>query len=312
MSSLSQRHVSKDPLSSGHAKDGLRPTVDGGPPLLTVSWAELPEWMRDNEYILTGYRRELKSWRGCAGSVFGYLHNETVNIHSHLGAAFLFVGFLATFDSTYFRAHASVTWVDRAVFAIFLSSAVFCLLSSAFYHMSSAHSEPIAAQCHAFDYSGIIVLTVGSFYPCIYYGFYCDQFYKVAYLSLITASGLGAAYIVLDPDYARPSHRGARTTVFIALGLSGVLPVSHALVSHGFYTLCQEMGFQWLLASGALYIIGALLYANRFPERLAPGKFDIWFASHQIFHVFVVLAALAHYVCILTAFDHWHSRRSIC
>lgn len=48
--------------------------------------------------------------------------------------------------------------------------------------------------------------------------------------------------------------------------------------------------------------------ANRIPERLSPGKFDYFFASHQIFHVCVVLAALSHYVCILTAFEHWHAQ----
>ena len=48
--------------------------------------------------------------------------------------------------------------------------------------------------------------------------------------------------------------------------------------------------------------------ANRIPERLWPGKFDYFFASHQIFHVCVVLAALSHYVCVLTAFEHWHAQ----
>lgn len=70
---------------------------------------------------------------------------------------------------------------------------------------------------------------------------------------------IGAAYIVLNPEYRKPSHRGARTRVFIALGSSGVIPVLHGLVSHGFQKLCVEMGFAWLLVSGALYIVGALL-----------------------------------------------------
>lgn len=69
----------------------------------------------------------------------------------------------------------------------------------------------------------------------------------------------GAAYIVLNPEYAKPTHRGARTQVFIGLGLSAVFPVSHLIVSHGIYKLMGEMGFGWLLASGGLYIGGALL-----------------------------------------------------
>ena len=69
----------------------------------------------------------------------------------------------------------------------------------------------------------------------------------------------GAGYIVLNPEYRKPTHRGARTKVFILLGLCGVGPTLHGLVTHGFYTLCVEMGFAWLLLSAACYITGALL-----------------------------------------------------
>jgi len=43
-------------------------------------------------------------------------------------------------------------------------------------------------------------------------------------------------------------------------------------------------------------------YLARIPERLAPGLFDIWFQSHQLFHVFVVAAACVHYygICVLS------------
>jgi adiponectin receptor len=68
-----------------------------------------------------------------------------------------------------------------------------------------------------------------------------------------------AAYIVLDPEYAQPSHRHARTNVFIALGLGGAAPVLHGLVSHGYRKLCYEMGFVFLVLSGVMYIFGALM-----------------------------------------------------
>jgi adiponectin receptor len=68
-----------------------------------------------------------------------------------------------------------------------------------------------------------------------------------------------AAYIVLNPEYAKPTHRGARTMVFIGLGLGAVVPVTHLFLTHGFNKLVAEMGVNWLLTSGALYIGGALL-----------------------------------------------------
>jgi adiponectin receptor len=48
----------------------------------------------------------------------------------------------------------------------------------------------------------------------------------------------------------------------------------------------------------------------RIPEAIKPGRFDIFGSSHQIFHVFVVLAAVAHFIGILTAFDYNYHHRT--
>ncbi|KAF7344521.1 ADIPOR-like receptor SPBC12C2.09c [Mycena sanguinolenta] len=209
----------------------------------TISYVELPEWQKDNEYIVSGYRQIQNHWKGCFTSVYAYLHNET----------------------------------DFAVIAVFLSSAIFCLSASAFFHTSTCHSEEVATRCHALDYSGIVILTVGSFYPALHFAFFCQPFLQGFYILWISTIGLGAAYIVLNPEYAKPTHRGARTAVFIGLGLAGVVPVTHCLLTEGYRKVLSDLGFSWVLISAALYICGALLYANRFPECLAPGKFDYFF-----------------------------------
>ena len=46
-----------------------------------------------------------------------------------------------------------------------------------------------------------------------------------------------------------------------------------------------------------------IIYAIQFPECHYPGKFDIFFNSHQLFHVAIVLAAYSHYVAGMTAID---------
>ena len=60
--------------------------------------------------------------------------------------------------------------------------------------------------------------------------------------------------------------------------------------------------FLWLLAGGLFYTVGAVIYA------LHPKKFDakhIYFGSHEIFHVFIMLGTLCHYIlmskCIVFA-----------
>lgn len=64
--------------------------------------------------------------------------------------------------------------------------------------------------------------------------------------------------------------------VFIALGLTGVIPAIHFVTGDGLYHAFYDCGLGWLLLMAALYIIGALLYACRIPEKYYPGMFDIW------------------------------------
>ncbi|KAJ7927482.1 hemolysin-III related-domain-containing protein [Mycena leptocephala] len=287
-------------------------TIPIPPVSKTVSYFELPEWRKDNEFIVSGYRHAQNHWKGCLTSVFAYVHNESVNIHSHLWGAALFAYFLTTYGDTYLKQYEATTWVDSAVFAVFLSSAIFCLSASALFHTATCHSEEVSTRCHALDYSGIVVLTVGSFYPSLRFGFFCQPRLQIFYIVSISCVGLGAAYIVLNPEYAKPTHRGARTLVFIGLGLSAIVPVTHCVLADGYSKVLSDLGFGWILLSGALYISGALLYANRIPECLAPGKFDYFFASHQIFHCCVVAAAGAHYAGVLTALNYSYSQPNIC
>jgi len=68
------------------------------------------------------------------------------------------------------------------------------------------------------------------------------------------------------------------------------------------------MGLFYLVLQGILYIVGAAIYALRIPERFAPGKFDILGSSHQIFHIFVLAAAVTHFIGLCIAYEHWHER----
>ncbi|KAJ7069532.1 HlyIII-domain-containing protein [Mycena amicta] len=280
-------------------------------PSLTISFHELPEWAQDNEWIVGGYRRIQHRWDGCFESLFGYLHNETVNIHSHLAGALLFAYFLATFQEVHLAQYAT-SWLDFMMLGLFLTSAIFCLMSSATFHAVACHSQEVAAQCTTLDYSGIVLLIVGTCYPTIHFQFFCRPHEKLFYLGLLTAIALGAAYTVLSPEYSKSTYRGTRTAVFIGLGLSGCLPAFHCVLRGGLHAVLVEQGFRWILLGALFYVGGGLLYVNRIPERFAPGKFDYFFASHQIFHVCVLAAVCSHYTGILTGLKHSYSDPDLC
>ena len=53
---------------------------------------------------------------------------------------------------------------------------------------------------------------------------------------------------------------------------------------------------------GISYISGALMYIRRIPEKFFPGKFDLFGASHQIFHCLVVVGVVLHYLGSLDSY----------
>merc|ERR1719334_2998117 len=95
--------------------------------------------------------------------------------------------------------------------------------------------------------------------------------------------------------FSSSQYRPIRALLFVCLGGFGLVPSIHFLLAAGWSTALVEASIHRVLIMGGLYIIGAVLYGCRIPERFLPGKCDIWFQSHQIFHVLVIAAAFVHY-----------------
>lgn len=51
----------------------------------------------------------------------------------------------------------------------------------------------------------------------------------------------------------------------------------------------------WYALGGYVYIQGAVLYVLRVPERCKPGRFDLCGASHQLFHLAVLMGCGIHF-----------------
>ncbi|TDZ22097.1 ADIPOR-like receptor [Colletotrichum orbiculare MAFF 240422] len=273
---------------------------------LLVLWDDLPTWRRDNAYILSGYRPDSNSYLASFRSL-AYLHNESVNIWSHLLGALAFVAGAAVLYTTVAPRYATASPADVLVFSCFFAGAVSCLGMSATYHAISNHSPAVAKWGNKLDYSGIVFLIVGSYVPAMYYGFFCHPHLMTVYLSIIALLGLGCGVVSWLEVFRTPEWRPFRAAMFVALGASGVVPVLHGLRVYGAAGLEDRMSLSWVALHGLMYILGAVLYAARWPERTSPGTFDIWGSSHQIFHLFVVLAAVTHLFGMVKAFDYHHT-----
>lgn len=152
---------------------------------LTVLWNELPTWQRDNHYITSGYRPASNSYQKSFSSVTR-LHNETVNIWTHLlGALLALFGSYFVYSNLAPR-YLSATREDVFVFGCFFIGAVGCLGMSATYHTISNHSHGVAIWGNKLDYLGIVLLIWGSFIPVLYYAFQSEPQLMKTYATMVT------------------------------------------------------------------------------------------------------------------------------
>ena len=152
-----------------------------------------------------------------------------------------------------------------------MSAGIICFILSTIYHLFSSYSPYIQELFSRLDYSGIAILIAGSAFPPILYGFDCYPSIKYIYLCLITSTCFLSFIVTLLPNSDKPEYRKYRGFLFIVVGLLAGAPAIHA-------TIVQDpkiyiAPFLWALGGG-IYIIGALLYVVRIPERFAPGVFD--------------------------------------
>jgi hemolysin III len=153
--------------------------------------------------------------------------------------------------------------------------------ASALYHRGTWSLET-AKRLLQLDHTAIFLMIAGTYTPIALLAM--DGTARVATLTAVW--GVAAAGIAFE-WMPVPAPRGYVTTVYMALGWIGAF---------SFVPLYESTGWTGVLlvaGGGLLYTIGAIVHAARRP--------DPWpetFGYHEIFHVFVILAALAHYCAI--------------
>lgn len=256
---------------------------------ISCDYCNLPSWLQHNDCLLSGHRPPLPSVRACFQSIFR-IHTETVNIWSHMLGCVAFT-VLAIYSSTKSQ--------ETLLFLPFFIGAILCLGFSFIFHILHCHSPQVMAVFSRLDYCGIALLIMGSFTSWIHYCFYCHFWLKMFYTVASTTLGVSAVTVSLLKKFGRASYRPYRAAIFSCFGLSGVIPALHFLMIVGW----DQTVFNPMIIIAVLYILGAALYATRIPEILLPGKCDIWFHSHQVFHILVVIATLFNYKGIVSAYN---------
>ena len=106
--------------------------------------------------------------------------------------------------------------------------------------------------------------------------------------------GVFTVITLLSPALSTGKFRSFRAFLFMGMGLFGLIPAVHAVMMN--WHAPQRNGILVYETMMALsYLTGTMFYVTRIPERWKPGWFDLAGHSHQIFHCFVIMGALAHY-----------------
>ena len=172
-------------------------------------------------------------------------------------------------------------WENFLAMAIFMGSMILLYGASATYHSVDLTGRSLRVF-RKLDHMMIFVLIAGSYTPVclIVLGG------KLGYTLLALVWGIAAVGMLVKACWIT-CPKWFSSVIYIGMGWLCVLafvPIFHNL---------PRAGFGWLLAGGIIYTIGGVIYALKLPIFNAKHKN---FGSHEVFHVFVMLGSVCHFV----------------
>jgi hemolysin III len=153
---------------------------------------------------------------------------------------------------------------------------------SALYHRYAWKSDVTRSWMRRLDHSMIFVFIAGTYTPVS--AMALPPSTRWAVLAVVWAGALGGVALNLAWPKA---PRWVGVPIYLALGWVAVFVLPDLLHHVGVAALVL------LLAGGALYTLGAVCYAVKWPN-----PWPATFGFHEFFHAATVLAALCHYVAI--------------
>lgn len=165
--------------------------------------------------------------------------------------------------------------------AVYAASVMLLYTTSASYHLAP-WPDRLRRVMKRLDHSMIFVLIAGTYTPfCL---IVVGDAWGIPMLSVVwTVAGLGVLLKVLWPD----SPRWLGVALYLGLGWIGIIAAWPVL------TNLSPVGVTMLVAGGALYSIGAVFYAKRWPN---PNPRV--FGYHEVFHTLVIAGSVLHYTVV--------------
>lgn len=214
----------------------------------------------------------MKTERNFKPSIKLSFGEEIGNSVSH-GVAALIMLILLPFTSVYAYAHYSLQ--ASIGMSIFVISLFLMFLSSMFYH-TVAYGSPHKYVMRIIDHSMIYIAIAGSYTPValsLVGGW-------LGYLIIVLQWGI-TIYGILYKIFAKNVNEKFSLFLYLFMGWLVIF-----IIPAVFAKTCLTFGLL-MLAGGLFYTIGAIFYAKKKPY------------NHMIWHIFIILASLSHYIAIV-------------
>ena len=153
--------------------------------------------------------------------------------------------------------------------------------ASATYHMVKARPQ-VVQILRKMDHSAIFLLIAGTYTPFCAIMF--EGFWKWGMLAIIWSLALIGITIKI---FIINSPRWLNAGIYILMGWLCIAAIGEML------RVLPLWALTWLLIGGVTYTLGAVVYVTK-TMNFWPGKFGF----HEVWHIFVILAALAHFIAI--------------
>lgn len=206
---------------------------------------------------------------------------EPINSITHLaGALFSLIALIAMLIKAISTNASSVGILSVTIFGI---SLILLYITSGTYH-GIISSDKVISIFKKLDHSMIFVLIAGSYAP------FClltigGKFGVTMFIIMITLAVLGIIFKLCW--FTCPCW--VDSTMYIGLGWAALFMIKPLA------SILPSISLFLLVLGGILYTIGGVIYASK-SKKLTIGNWGF----HEIFHIFILLGSLSHFICVYT------------
>jgi hemolysin III len=202
---------------------------------------------------------------------------EPVNSLTHwVGAVLALIGLIALLLVGWGTPAKVISLVIYGVSLIFLFSA------SATYHTVN-RKDKVLEIFRKVDHAAIFLLIAGTYTPFCVIAF--SGFWQWGMLSILWS--LALIGIIVKIFYIR-SPRWLNAGIYVIMGWLGIAAAGQI------FNALPVWVITWLVVGGVIYTLGAIVYSTKI-FNFVPGVFGF----HEIWHIFVILAAMAHFIAVM-------------